>query len=344
MQTSGSGGPGASSGASSGTLSVAVRTRLRQPQPLQLCQDHIAQRIDQKINLPNQPISADHVGPACCAAVGAVTWIPDWSWRQRLRRSPTSLLRGSCRSLRPGEKPEAKPQAVESLGRAPPQLWLGSSEAPGEHSVGHGWARGGTSHRKTNCWGLPVFLFSPLTKLNNTLNARLNLRHGASPLQEPALEIRVHPVPRYPLIRPGVSGFWPGRFRETGHTIRACSSEPWAAYQHRDGLATAGQYRASAGPATGRGRAKSAGCRRTGTECRIALSLCTGQFMARPPAQPTTARPRPPHPFTPHAQTLSHQGRERVWLARDENSQHVAGTRCRKAMLESHHDRVRERI
>ena len=101
---------------------------------------------------------------------------------------------------------------MESLGRAPPQLWLGSSEALGEHSVGYGWARGGTSYRKTNCWGLPVFLFSPLTKLNNTLNARLNLRHGASLSQEPALEIRVYPVLRHPLPDPaylgsGLTGF-----------------------------------------------------------------------------------------------------------------------------------------
>lgn len=48
----------------------------------------------------------------------------------------------------------------------------------------HGWARGGTSHQKINRWGLPVlFLFSSLTKLNNTLNARLHLRHGASSSQ-----------------------------------------------------------------------------------------------------------------------------------------------------------------
>jgi len=38
----------------------------------------------------------------------------------------------------------------------------------------------------------------------------------------------------------------------------------------------------------------------------IALSLCTGQSVAQPSTQPTTARPRPPRPLTPHAQTLSH--------------------------------------
>ncbi len=63
-------------------------------------------------------------------------------------------------------------------------------------------------------------------------------------------------------------------------------------------------------------------------------------------AQPTTARPRPTTPFTPHAQATQpplEQGRKRVWLAKEEIRKRVGGTRWHKAILEPHHHRVGKR-